>query len=127
MHADLRLALDLADESDAITRKFFGLSTLAVKTKADATPVSEADEAVERMIRNVLAKGGLDESDVAKLYIYYHGEGDWRQIEQTRQTIARVQREFYPTPGPAETSLRVAGFAFEDLLIEIEAFAICRE
>lgn len=56
MTDDLRLALDLADESDAITKKFFGLSTLAVKTKPDSTPVSEADEAVERMIRERLGR-----------------------------------------------------------------------
>lgn len=56
MNADLQLALSLADEADAITMKFFGLSSLAVKTKSDKTPVSEADEAAERMIRERLAK-----------------------------------------------------------------------
>ena len=82
---------------------------------------------VFQFIRKVLAEGGLDESDVAKLYIYYHGDGDWNQVAATKATIDRVQREFYPDPGPPVTSLRVAGFAFEDLLIEIEAFAICRD
>ena len=81
---------------------------------------------VFQFIRNVLAEGGLDERDVIKLFIYYHGEGNWNQIASTRDTIDRVQREFYPTPGPVSTSFRVAGFAFEDLLIEIEAFAIAR-
>ena len=82
---------------------------------------------VFQFIRKVLAEGGLDESDVAKLYIYYHGDGDWNQIAATKATIDRVQREFYPAPGPAATSIRVSGFAFEDLLIEIDAFAICRD
>ena len=41
--------------------------------------------------------------------------------------IARVQREFYPEPGPAVTAIRVAGFAFENLLIEIEAMAVTRD
>jgi enamine deaminase RidA (YjgF/YER057c/UK114 family) len=82
---------------------------------------------VFQFIHNVLAEGGLDERDVIKLFIYYHGEGDWKQIAATRETIDRVQREFYGTPGPVSTSFRVAGFAFEDLLIEIEAFALARD
>jgi len=38
--------------------------------------------------------------------------------------IARVQREFYPDPGPVVTAVRVAGFAYENLLVEIEAFGV---
>ncbi len=55
MNDDLRLALSLADAADAITMHHFQSSTLAVRTKSDRTPVSEADEAVERMIRERLA------------------------------------------------------------------------
>ena len=43
---DLRLALELADLSDAITMRHFR-TVFAVRTKADRTPVSEVDEAVE--------------------------------------------------------------------------------
>ncbi len=71
-------------------------------------------------------KAGSPKSDVAKLYIYFQAEGDWAAIEAARETIARVQAEFYPDPGPAVTAIRVAGFAFENLLIEIEAFGRCR-
>ena len=49
-----------------------------------------------------------------------------RALRATRAVIAKVQREFYPDPGPVVTALRVEGFAFEDLLIEIEAMAIVR-
>ncbi len=97
------------------------------KAKAVGKDMETQTRNVFQFIRKVLAEGGLDESDVAKLYIYYHGDGDWNQIAATKATIDRVQREFYPAPGPAATSIRVAGFAFEDLLIEIEAFAICRD
>ena len=97
------------------------------KAKAVGKDMETQTRNVFQFIRKVLAEGGLDESDVAKLYIYYHGDGDWNQIAETKATIDRVQREFYPTPGPAATSIRVSGFAFEDLLIEIEAFAICRD
>ena len=55
MNPDLQLALELADAADAITMRHFQSATLAVRTKADRTPVSEADEAVERMIREWLA------------------------------------------------------------------------
>ena len=97
------------------------------RAKAVGKDMETQTRNVFQFIRNVLAEGGLDESDVAKLYIYYHGDGDWNQIAATKATIDRVQREFYPAPGPAATSIRVSGFAFEDLLIEIEAFAVCRD
>ena len=42
-------------------------------------------------------------------------------------TIEDIQREFYPEPGPASTAVRASGFAFEDLLIEIEAMAVRRD
>ena len=44
---DLQLALALADAADAITMTRFGASDLAVTTKPDLTPVSDADRAVE--------------------------------------------------------------------------------
>ena len=64
---------------------------------------------------------------MAKLYIYYHAPGGWDEIARTRALIASIQREFYGDPGPAVTALRVSGFAFEDLLIEIEAVATARD
>ena len=97
------------------------------RAKAVGKDMETQTRNVFQFIRNVLAEGGLDESDVAKLYIYYHGDGDWNQIAETKATIDRVQREFYADPAPAVTSIRVSGFAFEDLQIEIEAFAICRD
>jgi len=53
MHPDLQLALELADISDRITLRSFR-GTFSVRTKADRTPVSEVDEAVERAIRDRL-------------------------------------------------------------------------
>ncbi len=50
----LDLALELADIADAITMARFRASDLRVSTKPDLTPVSEADEAVERAIRDRL-------------------------------------------------------------------------
>jgi histidinol-phosphatase len=55
MNADLPLALALADAADAITMQHYRSASLAVRTKSDKTPVSDADEAVERMIRERLS------------------------------------------------------------------------
>ncbi len=49
--ADLRLALRLADLADEITMDRFRAVDLAVETKPDMTPVSEADTHVERTLR----------------------------------------------------------------------------
>jgi histidinol-phosphatase len=51
---DLELALRLADAADAISLARFR-SGLAFETKADLTPVTEADRAVEAELRSLLA------------------------------------------------------------------------
>jgi histidinol-phosphatase len=48
------LARDLADLADDITMSRFRASDLQVSTKPDLTPVSEADQAVERALRDAL-------------------------------------------------------------------------
>jgi histidinol-phosphatase len=55
MHPDLELALELADEADRLTLARFRALDLVVDTKPDRTPVSEADRAVETMIRGRVA------------------------------------------------------------------------
>lgn len=56
MNADLALAHELADLADAITLPRFRAVDLRVETKPDLTPVSEADRAVERAIRERLER-----------------------------------------------------------------------
>ncbi len=94
------------------------------KAKAVGKDLETQTRNVFQFVRNVMAEGNLTEKDVAKLYIWYYAPDDWKQIAAAEETIAKVQREFYPEPGPAVTSVRVSGFAFEDLLIEIEALAV---
>ncbi len=55
MSPDLELALRLADAADAISLPRFRTG-LAVETKADLTPVTEADRAVEAELRALLAE-----------------------------------------------------------------------
>lgn len=53
--ADLELALRLADAADQVTMERFQAADLAVETKPDLTPVSDADRACEQKIRQILA------------------------------------------------------------------------
>jgi histidinol-phosphatase len=65
MNRDLQLALELADIGDAITLRSFRKS-ISVRTKADRTPVSEVDEAVERAIRERLDRDRPDDAIVGE-------------------------------------------------------------
>jgi histidinol-phosphatase len=53
---DLRLAHVLADAADAATMARFKALDLKVETKPDLTPVSEADQAAEELIRGQLGR-----------------------------------------------------------------------
>ena len=55
MGPDLELALRLADAADAISMRWFRARNFAVETKADRTPVTEADREVEKQLRAMLA------------------------------------------------------------------------
>jgi histidinol-phosphatase len=55
MSPDLELALRLADAADTLSRPSFR-SGLAIETKPDLTPVTEADRAVESELRRILAE-----------------------------------------------------------------------
>jgi histidinol-phosphatase len=54
--ADLELALSLADDADAISLPRFRAVDLRVDTKPDLTPVTDADRAVERAVRERLER-----------------------------------------------------------------------
>ena len=56
MDADLAYALELADAADALTLTRFHARDFTVETKADLTPVTDADLAVERMLRERIAR-----------------------------------------------------------------------
>lgn len=56
VQADLAVALELAERADAITLDRFGALDLRIDTKPDLTPVTDADEAVEAALRDVLSR-----------------------------------------------------------------------
>jgi histidinol-phosphatase len=60
--ADLELARRLADAADAITMQRFGAADLVVESKPDLTPVSDADTAVERALRDALERERPDDA-----------------------------------------------------------------
>jgi len=55
VRADLAVALELAKRADAMTLDRFGALDLRIDTKPDLTPVTDADEAVEAQLREILA------------------------------------------------------------------------
>jgi histidinol-phosphatase len=70
--ADLRLALELADLADAVTLERFRASDLVVDTKPDLTPVSEADRAVEQLLRKRIGEERPDHAVLGEEF----GAGD---------------------------------------------------
>ena len=60
--AELAFAHRLADAADAITLGRFRALDLAVETKPDLTPVSEADRSAEHAIRELIARERPGES-----------------------------------------------------------------
>jgi len=53
---DLRLALLIADDADALATDRFRAADLRVDTKPDRTPVTDADRAVEESVRRTLSR-----------------------------------------------------------------------
>jgi histidinol-phosphatase len=83
---DLEFALSLADEADVLTMRRFRALDLAVETKADLTPVTEADRAVEQALR---ARIKSERGDAVAGEEYGVEEGDVRwwldPIDGTKQ------------------------------------------
>src|SRR5437868_2743342 len=55
MGPDLEYALSLADAADVLTMQRYRARDLAIETKADLTPVTDADRAVEETLRARIA------------------------------------------------------------------------
>lgn len=85
--------------------------------------IAEQTRNVFRNIQRVLAEAGADMRDVVKFNTYYRFEGTGDVEREFWEEMTRVRLEFFEEPGPVGTAVRVAGFAFPDLLIEVEAIA----
>jgi len=79
LNRELELALELADVADAMTMARFRDASLVVSTKADLTPVTEVDRAVEETIREVIARARPDHGIVGE-ELPSSGGTAWRWI-----------------------------------------------
>jgi histidinol-phosphatase len=77
---DLELALELCDLADGITLGRFGAVDLLVETKPDMTPVTEADTAVEREVRDRISAERPGDVVVGEEYGVEPGDSDRRWI-----------------------------------------------
>ncbi len=66
--ADLALALRLADAADAVSAARFRANDLHVTTKPDRTHVTDADQSVERTIRDLLGAERPDDAILGEEY-----------------------------------------------------------
>ncbi len=74
-------------------------------------------------IQRVLEKAGAGFSDIVQLNVFYRYDGPERALEAYLHQIHHVSREFLKAPYPSGITARVNGFAYEGLLVEIEAIA----
>ncbi|MFN8126459.1 MAG: inositol monophosphatase family protein [Candidatus Nanopelagicales bacterium] len=77
---DLALAMSIADAADRVTMAHFRSSDLKVDTKPDRTPVTEADQAAERIIRDLLADHRPDDGILGEEFGTETVEGGRRWI-----------------------------------------------
>ena len=100
-----------------------------ISADAKGRTVGSGDIAVQtrnvfEFMNTVLAEAGGDLSDVVKFNTYYHFAGEGHDVTEFWEIMTKVRLEYFPDPGPSATAVRVEGFAFEGLLIEIEAIAV---
>jgi histidinol-phosphatase len=65
---DLTLALQLADHADALTLDRFGALDLRIETKPDLTPVTDADQSAEELLRSLIAEHRPDDTVLGEEY-----------------------------------------------------------
>jgi histidinol-phosphatase len=88
---ELALALLIADRADAITMDRFNARDLVVETKPDLTPVSDADKAVEQMIRDLVAAERPDQGVLGEFPSSGRaGALDRRSADGTKNFVRRV-------------------------------------
>jgi histidinol-phosphatase len=77
---DLRLAHVLADHADSVTLDRFRALDLAVETKPDLTPVSDADKAVEDLLRSDLGRARPRDTVLGEEFGTTTGQGPRRWV-----------------------------------------------
>ena len=86
--------------------------------------IARQTENVFESLIAVLKEAGAEMSDVVKLNTYYQYDDSGASPTEYWEKMTEVRRRYFPPLGPAATAVRVDGYAFENLLIEIEAIAV---
>ena len=86
--------------------------------------IAKQTENVFESLDAVLTEAGAGMSDVVKLNTYYQYDDSGNSPTEYWEKMTEVRRRYFPPLGPAATAVRVDGYAFEDLLIEVEAIAV---
>ena len=76
---DLRLAHVLADQADELTMRRFKALDLKVETKPDLSPVSDADRAVEELLRGALGRSRPRDAMLGEEFGSAAGRADGRR------------------------------------------------
>lgn len=112
--------------SGAETLVFVG-GQVSADREGRAIGVGDIEEQTRNTFDNigrVLHRANADWPDVVKLNTYYVFDGPDDELQPYWEKMTRVRMQYLPTPGPAGTAVRVAGFALPGLLIEVEAIAV---
>jgi histidinol-phosphatase len=80
MSDDLALAMALADEADRISMQGFRSTGLTVDTKADLSPVSAADRAIEQHIRDRVHRDRPGHAILGEEFGGHRDDVEWRWI-----------------------------------------------
>ena len=121
---DLALALHLADIADAISLPRFGAVDLQVRTKPDLTPVSDADMAVERALRAVLAAQRPLDAVLGEEYGGEHGDADGSGSAGSGAGTARRRWVIDPIDGTKNFVRGVPVWATLIALLDGESFTV---
>ena len=93
VHPDLTLALEMADAADELTLGHATRDDLRVETKPDMTPVTEIDQATERLLRDMIAAHRPGDAIVGEEYGGHADAGRrWilDPIDGTKNYVRRV-------------------------------------
>ncbi|MFG2733016.1 inositol monophosphatase family protein [Streptomyces canus] len=76
--ADLELAHSLADRADAIARRYFSATAVESRTKSDGSPVTDADQEIEIVLRSLIRKEYPDDAFIGEEFgAHGHGRRRW--------------------------------------------------
>lgn len=76
--ADLELAHRLADQADAIARRYFSTTAIQSRTKSDGSPVTDADREIEIVLRSLIQQEHPDDAFIGEEFgAYGHSRRRW--------------------------------------------------